>query len=158
MALASWLPVRPGLTPHGLHHGHQTWLDDFGIRCVLQYERIGHEVPGMRGVCSHITLGMRAAVKTGLQELWEESLRQRAQMAPTSALAVLDRQLAPQREPIREADTAKIGSQTAPKIGQQRREPMLFDREQAADLRFIWGERWDSNPRHPGPQPGALTN
>ena len=21
-----------------------------------------------------------------------------------------------------------------------------------------WGERWDSNPRHPGPQPGALTN
>ena len=22
----------------------------------------------------------------------------------------------------------------------------------------IWGERWDSNPRPPGPQPGALTN
>jgi len=22
----------------------------------------------------------------------------------------------------------------------------------------IGGERWDSNPRHPGPQPGALTN
>ena len=21
-----------------------------------------------------------------------------------------------------------------------------------------WGERGDSNPRHPGPQPGALTN
>jgi hypothetical protein len=23
---------------------------------------------------------------------------------------------------------------------------------------FEWGERWDSNPRHPGPQPGALTS
>jgi hypothetical protein len=27
---------------------------------------------------------------------------------------------------------------------------------QPPDLRFLWGERWDSNPRHPGPQPGAL--
>ncbi len=24
--------------------------------------------------------------------------------------------------------------------------------------RSQWGERWDSNPRHPGPQPGALTS
>ena len=27
-----------------------------------------------------------------------------------------------------------------------------------ADLLLQWGERGDSNPRHPGPQPGALTN
>ncbi len=26
------------------------------------------------------------------------------------------------------------------------------------DLLLQWGERGDSNPRHPGPQPGALTN
>jgi len=26
ISLASWLPLRPGLTPHGLRHGHQTWL------------------------------------------------------------------------------------------------------------------------------------
>ena len=32
MALASWLPLCTGLTPHGLRHGHQTWLDDLGIR------------------------------------------------------------------------------------------------------------------------------
>ena len=36
--------------PHGLRHGHQTWLDDLGVRYVLQSERMGHEVPGMRGV------------------------------------------------------------------------------------------------------------
>ena len=52
ISLANWLPLRPGLTPHGLRHGHQTWLDDLGIRYVLQSERMGHEVPGMRGVYS----------------------------------------------------------------------------------------------------------
>ncbi len=24
--LASWLPLKPGLTPHGLRHGHKTWM------------------------------------------------------------------------------------------------------------------------------------
>ena len=47
-SLASWLPLLPGLTPHGLRHGHQTWLDELGVRYVLQSERMGHEVPGMR--------------------------------------------------------------------------------------------------------------
>ena len=28
VALASWLPVLRGLTPHGLRHGHQTWMDE----------------------------------------------------------------------------------------------------------------------------------
>jgi hypothetical protein len=31
-------------------------------------------------------------------------------------------------------------------------------RQSAGQPHKIWGERWDSNPRHPGPQPGALTN
>jgi hypothetical protein len=35
VSLASCLPLRPGLTPHGLRHGHQTWLDDLGVRYVL---------------------------------------------------------------------------------------------------------------------------
>ena len=26
------------------------------------------------------------------------------------------------------------------------------------ELGFFWGEIWDSNPRPPGPQPGAITN
>ncbi len=65
----SWLPLRRGLTPHGLRHGHQTWLDDLGVRYVLQSERMGHEVPGMRGVYSHVTPRMRAELRDGLQEL-----------------------------------------------------------------------------------------
>ena len=59
VAVASWLPVKPDLTLHGLRHGHQTWLDDLGIRYVLQSERMGHEVPGMRGIYSHVTPAMR---------------------------------------------------------------------------------------------------
>jgi integrase len=26
-ALACWLPIRPGLTPHGLRHSHKTWME-----------------------------------------------------------------------------------------------------------------------------------
>jgi hypothetical protein len=124
MALASWLPISTGLTPHSLRHGHQTWLDDLGIRYVLQSERMGHEVPGMRGVYSHVTPGMRAELKAGLQELWEQSLRERARLAPTSRVAVLDELLAPHREL-----TFKVRSQIAPRFGQQKREPVRSDLE-----------------------------
>jgi integrase len=62
--VASWLALRTGLTAHGLRHGHQTWLDEVGVRCVLQSEWMGHDVPGMRGVYSQITSGMRAELKT----------------------------------------------------------------------------------------------
>jgi integrase len=110
--VASWLPLRPGLTPHGLRHGHQTWLDELGIRYVLQSERMGHEVPGMRGVYSHVTPAMRADLRNGLQDLWEASLRQRARIAGRSAVGALDQLLAPARAP-----ESKIGSQGAPRIG-----------------------------------------
>ena len=113
--VASWLPLRSGLTPHGLRHGHQTWLDDLGIRYVLQAERMGHEVPGMRGIYSHVTDGMRAELRTGLQHLWEESLRERASLAQRSAVPVLDDLLAPVRRrenqdplPIRSQNRAPI--------------------------------------------------
>src|SRR5215469_1523092 len=28
LAIASWLPLSAGLTPHGLRHGHKTWMDE----------------------------------------------------------------------------------------------------------------------------------
>ena len=89
-APATWLPVLPGLTPHGLRHGHQTWMDEVGTSYVLQSERMGHEVPGMRGVYAHVSERMRKGLVTALQELWEESLEQRAQIDPRSAVHALD--------------------------------------------------------------------
>ena len=75
-------PVCVGLTLHGLRHGHQTWLDDMGIRYVLQSERMGHDVPGMRGVYSHTTPAMRAELKLGLPELWEARCHRRPRLPP----------------------------------------------------------------------------
>ena len=97
--VASWLPLRPGLTPHGLRHGHETWLDDLGVRYVLQSARMGHEVPGMRGVYSHITPGMREDLTAGLQRLWEASLHERARISARSLVPVLDALLAGFPEP-----------------------------------------------------------
>jgi hypothetical protein len=95
-----------------LGHGHQTWLDDLGIRYVLQSERMGHEVPGMRGVYAHITPHMRAELRDSLQEVWQASLDQRARLSERSAVAVLDGILA-----SRTGAASKIRSQLAPKIG-----------------------------------------
>jgi hypothetical protein len=83
---------------------------------------MGHEVTGMRGVYGHITLGMRAELPAGLEALWEQSLRERASLAPTSRVAVLDGLLAAQQQPIVEAGSVKIG-QFAPRIGYHVREP-----------------------------------
>ena len=32
VSLACWLPGKDGLTPHGLRHGHKTWMTEDGIR------------------------------------------------------------------------------------------------------------------------------
>jgi integrase len=93
ITLASWLAVSPRLTPHGLRHGHKTWVDEDQIADVLKSERLGHEEPGMRGVYGHVSLVMREELKSRLQARWEESLRQHAQLASRSAVSLLDRLL-----------------------------------------------------------------
>jgi integrase len=94
VVLASWLPVLPGLTPHGLRHGHQTWMDEAGVPYVLQSERMGHEVPGMRGVYSHVSPAMRADLVAVMQERWQAALVERARIAPGSTVYLLDELLA----------------------------------------------------------------
>lgn len=101
MALASWAPIVPGLTPHGLRHGHKTWLTELGVPEILQAERMGHAVPGMRGVYTHVSEKMRADMLAGLTQLWEESLAARALICPRSPVSVLDELLAPYRVRVR---------------------------------------------------------
>ena len=98
MAVASWLPVLRGVTPHGLRHGLQTWMDEDGIPEVLKTERMGHEMPGMHGVYGHVSPAMRANLKAALQERWENSLRQRARLSPGSIVPALDKLLAIQQQ------------------------------------------------------------
>jgi integrase len=115
VTLASWLPVLRGLTPHGMRHGHQTWMDEDGIPEVLKTERMGHEMPGMHGVYGHVSPAMRADLKAALQNRWESSLRERARISLRSTVPALDGLLTAQA-----AVPAKLGSQLAPKIRHSR--------------------------------------
>jgi hypothetical protein len=65
-------------------------MDDVNTSYVLQSERMGHEVPGMRGVYSHVTPRMQSTLVDALQQMWEESLAAREQMSPHSRVAALD--------------------------------------------------------------------
>ena len=51
---------------------------------------MGHEVPGMRGIYSHITPRMRAELRNGLQDLWEAALYERTLLSDRSTVTVLD--------------------------------------------------------------------
>ena len=113
--LASWLPVLPRLTPHGLRHSHQTWMEEDRISDLLRSERMGHEVAGMRGVYGHVSYAMRADLTAALQERWDIALRDRSRHGLNSAVPALDALLAPHR-----AAATKIGSHLAPKIGHSR--------------------------------------
>ena len=95
--LACWLPVRDGLTPHGLRHGHKTWMAEDGIPEILAEQRLGHQVPGMRGLYAHASQQMREKLTAALQARWDESLRQRAAIDPHSPVPLLDNLLAPFR-------------------------------------------------------------
>ncbi|WP_211238596.1 tyrosine-type recombinase/integrase [Actinomadura rifamycini] len=85
--MASWLPLPENLTPHGLRHGHKTWMAEDGVPEVLQADRLGHVVPGIRGVYTHVSDGMRNELKARLQRRWENSLDERAEIAPGSTRA-----------------------------------------------------------------------
>jgi hypothetical protein len=102
--------IRPGLTPHGLRHSHKTWMAEDAIPEILQALRLGHSVPGMRGVYTHVSDAMRAELKHALQDRWETSLRERAAIASHSPVPLLDELLAPYREPA-----LKMISQIPPK-------------------------------------------
>jgi hypothetical protein len=66
-------------------------MDEDRIADVLKSERMGHEVPGMRGVYSHVSAAMRAELGMVLQGRWTASIRERAQLAPRTIVPVLDR-------------------------------------------------------------------
>jgi hypothetical protein len=89
--------VKDGLTPHGLRHSHKTWMAEDAIPEILAEQRLGHDIPGMRGLYAHVSHRMREELTAALQARWEESLRERASMNPQSPVPLLDSLLAPFR-------------------------------------------------------------
>src|SRR5581483_2271700 len=113
---ASWLPLVPGLTPHGWRHTHEVWMDEDHIPDVLQRERLGHEKERSdRGRSKttrryqHVSDGMRAELRQALQMRWEMGLMQRAELAPRSPLGVLDKLLEPYRRGRQAASGSAVG-------------------------------------------------
>ena len=68
-----------------------------GIPEILAEQRLGHDVPGMRGLYTHVTQAMRENLTAALQARWETSLRDRAALDPHSPVPLLDNLLAPYR-------------------------------------------------------------
>jgi hypothetical protein len=93
-----------------------------GIPEILAEQRLGHQVPGMRGLYAHASERMRDDLKAALQARWEESLRARAAIAPRSPVPLLDQLLAPHREATRQS-----AQPTAPRAI-QRQPPAPADR------------------------------
>src|ERR1700683_98288 len=116
--LACWLPVKFGLTPHGLRHSHKTWMAEDGIPEILAEQRLGHQVPGMRGLYAHTSPRMRDELKDALQARWEESLRARAALSQRSPVPLLDSLLAREDE-----KREKMISQIPPKRASRQPEP-----------------------------------
>jgi hypothetical protein len=94
-----------------------------GIPEILAEQRLGHQVPGMRRLYAHASGRMRDDLKHALQARWEDSLRDRAAIAPRSPVPLLDGLLAPLR-----AAAQPPANQTAP--GETpRHQPSRGDRE-----------------------------
>ncbi len=74
-----------------------------GIPDILAEQRLGHEVPGMRGLYTRVSAPMREALIQALLARWEESLRAPAAIRPHSPVPLLDELLAPHRR--HQADT-----------------------------------------------------
>jgi integrase len=96
-AQACWVPIAPGLTPHGLRHTHRTIMEEAGTPPKLMDERLGHEDGSVQARYSHVTPRMRARLMDALTEHWEEALEARRAMAPGSPVAALDALLSSHR-------------------------------------------------------------
>lgn len=115
-ALVSWLPVRLGLTMHGLRHGHQTAMDDAGIKTALKVERMGHTDYTISARYGHVTPAMRAELLALLDELWMTALRRRLEFSPRSDVRVIDDAMRGLAGPV----VTPLFSQNSPKTARAR--------------------------------------
>lgn len=116
-AIASWAPVKDGLTFHGLRHGHSTLLDGLGTPVRLRDDRIGHASPdmpraSMRRRYTHVADEWRTELRAKLQQEALKALAERAWFGLRSPVAVLDDLLAPFRDGKRKPISPRSSSAT----------------------------------------------
>jgi hypothetical protein len=86
-----------------------------GIPEILSEQRLGHEVPGMRGLYAHASDRMRAQLATALQTRWEESLEERKSIHPSSPVPLLH-EILNQKAPSATVHTLATRGDTASQI------------------------------------------
>lgn len=97
-AVASWLPIIPGATPHDLRHSQKTWGHDDGIPEVALNERLGHKMQGMDRIYLHVAPETRQKILEALEARWLRALKARARKGPSSVpvlQALLEAHLGP---------------------------------------------------------------
>lgn len=68
------VPVRPGLTFHGLRHSHKTWLANDLIMPIASAKRLGHHVPDkLEEVYTHVAPKMERQILKLLQQMWRHA-------------------------------------------------------------------------------------
>jgi integrase len=72
-------PIIENMHFHDLRHTHKTWLIEDDIPEIAQARRLGHHLPGVRGIYSHVTPAMTARITNQLQARWY------AAQSPTAA-------------------------------------------------------------------------
>jgi integrase len=63
-------PIIAGMHFHDLRHTHKTWLIEDDIPEIAQAKRLGHRMPGVRGIYSHVTPAMQQRITDALQDRW----------------------------------------------------------------------------------------
>ena len=72
------VPDFAGKRMYLLRHGHKAWLDEDSHPRFAVESRMGHEVPGVEGTYSSVTVPMERAIMKALQERWERFESERA--------------------------------------------------------------------------------
>lgn len=68
-------PVKPGLTFHGLRHGHKTWMIADGVPEVAQARRLGHILGDrIQETYSHVAAEVEQRLVEGLQDRWDKAV------------------------------------------------------------------------------------
>jgi integrase len=68
-------PVKPGLTFHGLRHGHKTWMIADQIPEVAQSRRLGHLLDDkIQETYSHVAAEVEARLLQALEDRWNKAV------------------------------------------------------------------------------------
>ncbi|MET8081829.1 integrase [Streptomyces sp. NPDC005303] len=65
------VPSFKGRRLYLIRHGHKSWLDEDGHSKFAVESRMGHEVPGVEGTYSSVTVPMEQSIMKTLQERWD---------------------------------------------------------------------------------------